>query len=165
MTSHPGRGDREIEKKPGSANLARRSLFAVLLLLSAAASFNGFYSKSGFREGDPKRGIEAVVDGSAARPYIYRQLVPVLANWAGRIVPNAFQQKLASLQSDSGLGFYPSLFSSSTALNPTYSFRYLIFYLEVLAAAVLAAFLFYLVCRTEGHGPEISLISASLFIL
>lgn len=170
MTSGPGREVRETEvrdteEKRGPARLTRRILYGTLLFFAAAAAFNGFYTKIGFREGDSARGFEAIVDGSAARPYIYRQLIPLIANTTSRIVPQRFQQKLFPLHSDDGKGFYASLFTSSTALNPAYSFRYLIFYLAVFAGAVVAAFGFYLVCRYEGHRPEIALISATLMIL
>jgi len=69
------------------------------------------------------------------------------------------------LHSDDGKGFYASLFSSPAALNPAYSFRYLIFYLAVFASAAAAAFSFYLACRVEGHNSEVALISATLMIL
>ncbi len=165
MMSHAERGVGEIDEKPGAAKLVHRASYAILLFIAAAASFNGFYTKIGFREGDWKRGFQAIVDGSAARPYVYRQLLPIIANGANRIVPAWFQQKLASLHGDDGRGFYASLFSSPVALNPVYSFRYLTFYLAAFAGAILAAVLFYLVCRKEGHAPEVSLISATLLIL
>jgi hypothetical protein len=165
MTSTAERGTREAGARGKATKLARRAVFAIVLFLVAAASFNGFYSKMAFREGDSARGFAAIIDGSAARPYIYRQLVPATANLAGRIAPDSLRQKLTCLRSDDGRSFYASLFSSPIAQNPTYSFRYLIFYLVTFVGSLTAAFSYYLVCRTEGYLPEVSLVSASLLIL
>ncbi len=143
----------------------RRILTATILFLAAAASFNGYYSKIGFREDDAVRGFPTIVDGSAARPYVYRQLVPSIANLADRYVPERVRQKLASLRGDDGRGFYSSLFSTPIAQNPTYAFRYLVFYLVVFAGAVLASFLYYLLCRTEGFPAPVSLAASTLMIL
>src|SRR5882762_9414630 len=119
MTSWPGPEVRKIDKKPGSTRLARRTLYGFVLFFAAAAAFNGFYTKIGFREGDPARGFEAIIDGSGARPYVYRQLIPLITEAAARTIPQGVQQKLATLHSDDGKGFYASLFSSPTALKPT----------------------------------------------
>jgi hypothetical protein len=165
MMIRPGHEVQQIDRKPGSTRFARRILYGAVLFFAAAAAFNGFYTKIGFREGDPARGFEAIIDGSAARPYVFRQLIPLIANATARAVPPGFQRRVATLHSDDGKGFYESLFSSPAALNPDYSFRYLIFYLAVLAGAIFAAFSFYLACRVEGHNPEVSLIAATLMIL
>lgn len=166
MNNRAERGIQEANANPGTSTPAlRRVLTAIVLFLAAAASFNGFYSKIAFREGDAARGFQAIVDGSASRPYIYRQLVPSIANLVDRTVPDSVRQRLASLRSDDGRGFYASLFSSPIAQNPTYGFRYLIFYLATFAGAILASYLYYFVCRAEGFAPEVSLTAATLMIL
>ena len=165
MTSKAVGGHRRVEKESRGAQLSRRAVYAIVLFLTAAASFHGFYAKMGFQDAVSTRNFEAIIDGTAARPYIYRQFVPATANLADRIAPEGLKERLAALRSDDGRGLYASLFSSPTAQNPTYSFRYLVFYLVAFAGAPVAAILFYLVCRTEGYTPEIALISASLMIL
>jgi hypothetical protein len=54
--------------------------------LAAAASFSGYFGKWAFRDGNPTYGVASVFDGTAARPFIYRQLMPVLADSAATIV-------------------------------------------------------------------------------
>src|SRR5450631_3104349 len=64
----------------------------VLFVVASAASFSGFYQKWHFREAGT-RGWDAgaefgkMIDGTARRPYIYRQLLPSAANWLTRALP------------------------------------------------------------------------------
>src|SRR6478752_3591895 len=77
--SEPGR------EKHFSTQLFHGMCLAVLLIVAAAASFSAFYEKWHFRE-QGARGTDLIaefdrmIDGSANRPYIYRQLLPNLAN-------------------------------------------------------------------------------------
>ena len=140
-------------------------IYGVLLFLAAAASFNGFYTKIQFLDGNAYRGFESIVDGTANRPYIYRQLIPAIANWADRSTPQTLRQRLTSAHSDDGRSFYEALFQSPVALNPVNSFRYLVMYIEVFVAAVVAVFALYFVCRAEGYEPKVAVIASSVLIL
>jgi hypothetical protein len=65
-------------------------LLIVLFWFAAAAGFSGFAGKWGLRERDPdgyRFGATAMLESTAARPFVYRQLAPVLANLAARITP------------------------------------------------------------------------------
>ncbi len=56
---------------------------AVLFVVSAAASFNGFYGKYHFREygldAYPVTEVNKMLDGTADRPFVYRQMLPQIA--------------------------------------------------------------------------------------
>jgi hypothetical protein len=144
--------------------LSRRLLYSVLLFFTAAASFNGFYTKVKLRDGIKFNGFESIIEGTADRPYIARQLIPTVANWADRVTPESLKSKLQNVAGDTVTGIYASLFPSSpVAQNPTYQFRYLVFYLEVFVFAELAVFLLYFVCRAYGYAPHVSALSTISF--
>lgn len=148
------------------ARLYRRVLFLVLLFWAAAASFNGFYTKGAFLEKrDSRRDFAAVIDGTAYRPFVYRNLLPFFANLADRVAPQQIKDKLAITRNRANEGFYEVLFDSSQALNPAYSFRYLMLYAETFLCVVGATCLMYLVCRSEGIQPLASLAASVLMIL
>lgn len=148
-----------------SAVLRRRLIYAVLLFFTAAAAFDGYYSKSTFLDENKVRSFAQIVEGTAYRPYVYRQLVPTVANWADRVTPASVKNKLNMVKGDSTTGIYPALFRSPVARNPVYSYRYLVFYFEVLFAAVAAIFLLYMVCRAYGFTPHIAALSSSVMVL
>ena len=55
-------------------------LLLCLYFLAAASSFNGFYVTWGLRDGQWGYSLPAKVDGTSARPFVYRQLLPIIAN-------------------------------------------------------------------------------------
>ena len=55
-------------------------LLLCLYFLAAASSCNGFYLPWGLRDGQWGYSLPAMVDGTAARPFVYRQLLPIIAN-------------------------------------------------------------------------------------
>ena len=165
MSSVPERGSLLSTRFQASA-LSRRLIFGVLLFFTAAASFNGFYTKVKLRDGIKVNGFESIIEGTANRPYIDRQLIPTIANWADRVAPQSLKSSLQSVAGDTVTGVYASLFPSSTvAQNPTYSFRYFVFYSEVFFFAELAIFLLYLLCRAYGYAPHVSLAASCLLVL
>ena len=73
----------------------------VFYFVVAAASFNGYYHKWHFAEldapGDDLRyHFEMMMDGTAYRPYVQRQLLPAAANWIDSAVPRSFETWLYS---------------------------------------------------------------------
>src|ERR1700758_4947116 len=68
-----------------STRLFHGMCLTVLLIVASAASFSAFYEKWHFRE-QGARGTDLIaefdrmIDGTANRPYIYRQLLPDVAN-------------------------------------------------------------------------------------
>ncbi|WP_447124450.1 hypothetical protein [Glaciimonas sp. GG7] len=70
---------------------AHARCMSVLLLFAffwivAAASYSGFSGKWGLRDGSPRFGIEAMLDGTAQKPFVYRQLLPLAANFIDRYI-------------------------------------------------------------------------------
>jgi len=76
----PGKSEPRREKLL-STRLFHTMCLAVLLIVASAASFSAFYEKWHFRE-QGARGTDLIaefdrmIDGTANRPHIYRQLLP-----------------------------------------------------------------------------------------
>lgn len=75
-------------------------VIAVILVLSffyvvTAASHYGFFNKWALRDGHEKMGFKVMMEGTAYRPYVYRQLVPLLSKGASTILPQEVQTFIA----------------------------------------------------------------------
>lgn len=138
----------------------------VLFFVAAAASFNGFYDKWHLREpgtagGWAVAGIAGLLDGTAPRPYVYRQLVPTLANWLDAAAPEAFRQRaIAAVSAHRQLQL-----ASPLAEQPAYLLRYNFVYLLTFCFALVAVYAMYKVCQAGGAPAPVSLFAPVLMIL
>jgi hypothetical protein len=139
--------------------------------MAAAASFNGFYSEFHFREAGlefgsmPRASLEAMLDGTANRPFVYRQLLPMLANWIDARVPEQTKDHIFEARIHSGKLIRERLFHSPLAQNRAYFLRYWIVYAADFLLAWISVFAMYLICRSVGHAPPIAALSAIILIL
>ena len=158
-------------QKDFASKLYYRSCCFVFFFVAAAASFNGFYDKWHFRDidvsttGSPSFCFESMVDGTAARPYVYRQLLPMVANWIDLHVPKQLTARLFALKSESGISLPKVLFNSPTAQNQAYFLRYLIVYVVTFLFAWLSVYAMYLLCKSLGYPPATAAFSAIIMIL
>jgi hypothetical protein len=148
----------------------RRACCCVLFFLAAAASFNGFYDKWHFREpgvsgdtypangGMSGYGLAEMLDGTAARPFVYRQLIPALANRLDSSTPKPIQDLLWK-----NVGRCES--ASALFVDTTYSFRYTVVYAVTFLFAWLSVVAMYLVCKALGLPPAACVLSPVLMIL
>ncbi len=61
----------------------------------AAAVINGFYTKWRLNDGHPALGLSQMVEGTAHRPYVYRQFVPAVVNGIQGLLPEATVARLS----------------------------------------------------------------------
>ena len=119
-----------------TSRLYHRVCCLVLFFMAAAASFNGFYVACHFHEvgvvsGWAPDSFERMVDGTADRPYVYRQMLPTLSNWIDRAVPQSIKTRLYDHQGSGPNAYFNAMSYSPTARNKTYFFRYLVLYLSI----------------------------------
>jgi hypothetical protein len=145
----------------------------VLYFLAAAASYNGFYQRWHFHEAgvagawsEKELGLDKALDSTAPRPYVYRQLLPAIANGVDAILPPAMkdaaiQQKLRSQQNP----FTPPLIQSPLTANGLYLLRYYVVYLTDFLFALLAVFAMHGVCRSFGFSPVAAAFAPVAMIL
>ncbi|EHK63837.1 hypothetical protein [Achromobacter arsenitoxydans] len=116
----------------------RRFLLALLYVMVAAAAFNGFYTKWRLNDGRAPQSLASMVDGTAYRPYVYRQFAPAIANGIQALLPAATVERLSERLADprrvnsrSGLAMrYPA---SEAMLAPVTLRYHIVYYLTFLA--------------------------------
>ncbi|HVZ82463.1 MAG TPA: hypothetical protein VG893_02225 [Terracidiphilus sp.] len=147
---------------------------AVLFFVAASASFSGFYEKNHFREAgvagaDLQSSFEGMLNGTALRPFVYRQLLPDIANWAGRVTPQPVQDRIyAWFYQKHEFGNSQKIVAfakSATAQDPHWFYRYLIFYLATFFSVWLSVFGMYLVCRAVGLSQPVAVFAPIVVIL
>jgi hypothetical protein len=129
--------------------LACRALVLSLYVLVAAASFCGFFAKYALRDDSVHDALPRMLDATADRPYVYRQLLPYAANLAVKAMPQALSGSVtAHIQQD-----YPkhnwlaNTFARATdASNPVYTLRYYLVYFMDFAALLAGMLMLRAVC-------------------
>lgn len=76
--------------------IIRKMMLFFLVLVITASSFSGFFSKWAFRDGSTSFGIEAILDETAKRPFVYRQLLPTISKEIVNILPEKSKDKLVN---------------------------------------------------------------------
>jgi hypothetical protein len=105
-------------------------LLAFIYYLAAAASFSGFFIKWHFSETE-KYSLPHMLEGTATRPFVYRQLLPMTANALDSVIPQkaktAFLKKLAEEPPISNpiQRYFPN---ATDAADPQYALRYFLVY-------------------------------------
>ena len=64
----------------------REDLVLLIYMSISASVVNTFMQTRSLREGSPPFAFSKMLDGSADRPYVYRRLVPIIANYAASLV-------------------------------------------------------------------------------
>ena len=159
-----------LTKKDFLSKLYYRVCCFVVFSVAAAASFNGYYDKYRLYDTDPNGStqgtnlFEPMVDGSAERPYVYRQLLPMLANCVDRLVPEPTKDHLFARESHGTL-FRRYLVSSPIVENRAYFLRYLIVYFMTFQFAWISVFAMFQLCKSAGYAPAVAAFSAVVMIL
>ena len=65
-----------------------------LLIAVTAAGYCGFFVKWAFRDGDPELGFEVMLEGTAKRPFVHRQLLPIIVKKSVELLPTQTKEKL-----------------------------------------------------------------------
>jgi hypothetical protein len=142
----------------------------VLFFVAASASYGGFYQKSHIFEAlesasSERNGIEQMLDGTANRPYVYRQLLPSTANWIDRIVPRLIENWFYIHQGSGPDAYIAVMSDSPIATNKVYFFRYLTVYVATFLFTLLAVYAMYLVCRALEIPPPAAVFAPVVVIL
>jgi len=158
-----------MAQKTFASDLYYRACCFVLYFVAAAAAFNGYYDKwhlaeAGAAGEDDRFHFEMMVDGTAYRPYIFRQLLPATANWVDSATPRNFKTWLYDLQSGPAAQMDP-FFDSPAAENPAYFFRYLIVYSGTFLFTLLALWAMHLVCRELAIPSTAAALAPAVVIL
>lgn len=75
-------------------NIIKKFMLIFLLIAVTSAGYCGFFLKWSFRDGDPELGFEVMLEGTAKRPFVHRQLLPVVVKKSVEILPEQTKEKL-----------------------------------------------------------------------
>ena len=142
----------------------------VLFAIAGSASFNSFFHSRGFNDASlpgawTKSTFESMVDGTAYRPYVYRHLLPDVANGLDEVAPLSFKAKLYAFQWNHWVPYIKALGPYPAARNKAYFFRYLILYLADYFFAFLAVYAMYRVCLSVGLAKPTAVFAPVIIIL
>jgi hypothetical protein len=158
-----------VNRKAFASKLYYGSGCFVLFFVAAAASFNGYYGKWRLREiganGPSDFSFETMMDGTAARPFVYRQLLPMLANWVDQRVPEQTKNRLFAANSRVGIAPWKPFPLWSNGQSRAYFLRYLVVYFAVFLFAWISVYAMFLVCKSVGYAPPTAALSAIVVIL
>lgn len=134
-------------------------LFAFFWIV-AAAGFSGGIQKHGMPDGARGGGIEVMLDASAKKPYVYRQLAPLVANALDNVVPDSLKEAI-----DTAVAPEKTYTRTHSVIKPEFRFRYIcVYYLSFLS---LFASLFVLRRILLDYGIErwIAVAAPAIFVL
>lgn len=161
--------ERNSASNPGSNNrYVSALLLFVLFLISAEASFSGFYEKWGLKDGADRYSVPLMVDGTGARPFVYRQLLPQTVNLIDNALPDGIKAKLVSRlvrPSQENPGRTNWGMRVGDADNPQYAIRYYLIYNLTFLALFASLFLMRRLCLSEGFSPAAAISAPIVFAL
>jgi len=76
--------------------IIKKLMLIFLILTVSAAGYCGFFVKWAFREDSPDFGIQAMIENSAKKPFIHRQLAPVVVKETVELFPEQTKEKLSA---------------------------------------------------------------------
>jgi hypothetical protein len=129
--------------------MTRRIVLLCVYVIVAGASFCGYFSKYAFHDDSPHAAMLLMLDGTADRPYVYRQLIPFTANLAEKAVPKAMKDRFINHLRDEfpKYDWITNTFARATgAANPAYTLRYYLAYGLVFVSLVCALLTLRLLC-------------------
>jgi hypothetical protein len=163
-----------MPKAQQSSSLYHKLCLLALYLLVGAAAFHGSYNKwhfaeAGLRGQSSRFNIESILDGTADRPFIYRQLLPATANFLADRIPQPWLTALFAHQGSDPASNPPgpleALADSPTTRNPSYLYRYLLLYAETFLSALAALYAMHLLCKAFPMPRITSHIAPAIVLL
>jgi hypothetical protein len=130
----------------------------LLLWIVASAAFSGFIAKWGFRDGVDRMGIEKIIDGTAHKPFVYRQLLPSIANAIADRLPTSIVEKFE--KKEFGQSYSKIKLEGKSG---EYKFKYLFIYVTCFLSLFLGLVLLYHVLISSGYDNTTSLLSVIAF--
>lgn len=143
-------------QKFAASRAATFILYFAIFWMVAAASHSGFIAKWGLRDGSNIYGIEKILDGTADRPFVYRQLAPLVANFLDRHAPASWKTGVEQLA---------GRLSTRVSKLPEYRFRYLAIYYLSFLSLLISLFLLRRILIDWGMEENVALVAPIAFVL
>mgnify|MGYP000091251506 CR=1 FL=1 len=152
-------------KRITASNPASWLLLISFFFIVAAAAHSGFFSKWSLRDASDlssnnRFSFESMLDGTAHKPFVYRQFVPALANAADDMLPSNFKDYIVKRFDPS-----ESYARAISANRPSYAFRYRIIYSLHFFALFSSLFLLRFIVLNAGGGQMEASFAPAAFLL
>lgn len=135
-------------------------LLSVIFWMVAAASFSGYIAKWGLLDTGGMNNIERILDGTAERPYVYRQLVPSIANFLDKNLSSGIKDVIIGQHDIDKIYVKTSGFA-----KPALRFRYLIVYYSTFFSLFASLFILRAIVLENGSNPTISILAPTALAL
>lgn len=163
-----------IISKPGIIKkwITKETIILLCYMAASAMSLNVFMQTRSFEEGSKIFGLSAMLDGSADRPYVYRQLLPIIANYAVMLIPEQDRDSFVKYHFDKyhlkqqyfGRAKYQN--KDIEIWTPSYAIKYHIIYAaNFISLLGLAYILRYIVKEVSEAGAVLSIVAPIMFLL
>ena len=133
----------------------------MIFWITAAAAQSGFIGKWGLREGQYGFSIQRILDGTAKQPFAYRQLVPLIVNFADKYTPSPLRHHILHLTLNPSKVFV----KASLAADPQYRYRYRLIYYINFFALLLSLFVLNRILVDWGMQEGTALVAPIIFVL
>jgi hypothetical protein len=154
-------------KNAFSPTFSSRLLLVFIAFIVAAASYGGFFQKWEFRDGTTYSAPE-MFEGTAKRPFVYRQLLPSMANLVEYVTPErinqGFQNWLAAdpLKRNMIYRYFPN---AKDSIDSEYVLRYYALYGLSFGALFLSLFAIRALCLALYPDAPAATLAAFTFAL
>ena len=138
-------------------------VFSVFWLV-ASATYSGFIAKWGLRENDDRLGLVKMLNGTAHKPFVYRQLLPATANFIGDNSPDKFINLVSDKYYHGTLKYYDSA-SKLIEAPAKYKFKWFIVYWMGFAMLLGSLYLLRSILSNFGVGPVAAVFAPCIFSL
>lgn len=138
-------------------------VLTVIYVAVSGAAFIGYYEKWTMSDGIPSQSLVSLLDGNADRPYVYRQLLPAIANVIEDSLQESVRIKLTTRLANAQGALTPP--SGVDANKAGYVLRYRIVYYLTFLSLFLAMFVLRSVCRAIGVGEAAAAAAPAIFVL
>lgn len=138
-------------------------LFSLFWLVSAA-TFSGFASKWAMLDDLPRDNLYKMVEGTAHKPFIYRQLVPQIANLIEKITPQTVISKIANAYTVGPFRYFEKAnHLANDSMN--YKFKWIIVYWIIFMTIFSSLYLLHKILLNFGLTSFAAVTAPCLFIL
>lgn len=135
-------------------------LYCTFFWMVAAASFSGYIGKWGMRDNTERFSLEAMLEGTADRPFVYRQLLPLIANAADKAAPASVKNPVSDK-----LNPQKVYMKTQAAADPALSFRYIVVYYLSFLSLLGSLFAMRGICLDAGMGKLSALVAPTVLSL
>jgi hypothetical protein len=144
-------------------------IFLAFLYLSiSAAVFNGFYQKWGLRDFEKRYSFVEMIEGTAHRPFVHRQLLPAAANLTAAILPERLTERartFVSVRKWWERRSFLDWLTVSEEVRDRYLTQYLFVYYASFLSFALALFVLREVALAAGMGVVAATVAPPAFAI